>query len=318
MNTKPILAALLLAGVTATAATRPGILLDSYAAIVNGKVITVGDVLSAMPSAVERSASPSALLQSADFQTARDYLVEAELILAAFEMQGGTLPDRAIEDHINSVIFERFNNDRAAFLRALAVERLTFSEWRKQMKDQLIVQYMRRQEVGAKILITPYDLQQAYERNLADYARPEQVRLQSLILPPPDTSDSDPDSAPDPATQAEQLRDQLNSGQLAIADAPGTLADPEWFDVPSLHPDIRAAIQDQAPGTHVGPVQLGVNSYLLQLIERQAAHTLSLEEVAPDIENALRKAEFERLNHLWIDSLRAKYFVLYFTPESSE
>lgn len=314
MNTKPILAALLLAGVTATAATRPGILLDSYAAIVNGKVITVGDVLSAMPAAVERPASPTALLQSADFQTARDYLVEAELILAAFEMQGGTLPDRAIEDHINSVIFERFNNDRAAFLRALAEERLTFSEWRKQMKDQLIVQYMRRQEVTAKILITPYDLQQAYERNLADYARPEQVRLQSLILPPP----AEKDESPDPAARADELLAQLNQGQLSIENAPGTLADPEWFDVPSLHPDIRAAIQDQAPGAHVGPIQLGANSYLLQLIERQAAHTLSLEEVAPDIENTLRKTEFERLNHLWIDSLRAKYFVLYFTPESSE
>ena len=115
-----------------------------------------------------------------------------------------------------------------------------------------------------------------------------------------------------------RLRTVPREKREAAAEAILALADPEWFDVPSLHPDIRAAIQDQAPGTHVGPVQLGVNSYLLQLIERQAAHTLSLEEVAPDIENALRKAEFERLNHLWIDSLRAKYFVLYFTPESSE
>ena len=109
-----------------------GILLDSYAAIVNGHVVTVGDVLSAMPAAHERLAAQYSgrelgekLLEK--FNDVRDALVESELVLLDFEMQGGALPDRAIEDHVNTVIHDQFQNDRTAFLKALADQRLTLA-----------------------------------------------------------------------------------------------------------------------------------------------------------------------------------------------
>ena len=120
------LLACLLAVSAAAAQSLPasGVLLDSYAAIVNGKVVTVGEVLSALQPLQERLASRYAdaeleqkILE--EYNRVRDSLIESELILLDFEMQGGTLPDRAIEDHINTVIHERFNNDRTAFLRAL-------------------------------------------------------------------------------------------------------------------------------------------------------------------------------------------------------
>ena len=66
-----------------------GMLLDSYAAIVNGKVVTVGDVLRHMQPAAERL---SLRLQGADlaqrlaeeYDAARDALVDSELILLDF------------------------------------------------------------------------------------------------------------------------------------------------------------------------------------------------------------------------------------------
>ena len=59
MNRLVLILALLFAAGAARAADRPnaGVLLDSYAAIVNGKVITVGDVLAAMPAIHERLAA---------------------------------------------------------------------------------------------------------------------------------------------------------------------------------------------------------------------------------------------------------------------
>ena len=149
-----MLAVLLGAGAIAFGRADSGVLLDSYAAIVNGKVITVGDVLAAMPAIHERLAAQYAgreleekLLEK--FGAVRDALVEAELVLLDFEAQGGTLPDRAVEDHVNSVIHDQFGNDRTAFLEALAEQRLTYAEWHKQMKDQLVVQVMRQKEVAA-------------------------------------------------------------------------------------------------------------------------------------------------------------------------
>ena len=290
-----------------------GILLDSYAAIVNGHVVTVGDVLSAMPAAHERLAAQYSgrelgekLLEK--FNDVRDALVESELVLLDFETQGGALPDRAIEDHVNTVIHDQFQNDRTAFLKALADQRLTYAEWHKQMKDQLVVQIMRQKEVSAKILITPLDLQAAYEaRKLTDFSLPERVRLRTLSF----AADT-----PEELEAARKKAAAIRAGEAAFetaAPAGATLQDDaEFLDVASLTEPLRAALGGLAPGGISEPVEIGGVLYLVQLVERQDARVRPLDEVAPELEKVLRKSEFERLNKAWIDSLRAKYYVQLF------
>ena len=308
----PLAAMIWAAAVGAPGLPASGILLDSYAAIVNGKVVTVGDVLSAMSAAQARLADQYAgreleakLLEK--FNAVRDSLVESELVLLDFETQGGTLPDRAIEDHVNSVIHDQFQNDRTAFLKALAEQRLTYAEWHKQMKDQLVVQIMRQKEVSAKILITPLDLQAAYDaRKLSDYSLPERVRLRTLVFP-----------AATARSDAAEIGGRIRSGQssfeqIAAEKGASLQDDGEFLEISSLHETLRAALAGLAPGDVSEPVDIGGSLYLVQLVERQEARVRPLDEVAPELEKDLRAAEFERLNKAWIDSLRAKYYVQVF------
>mgnify|MGYP003589806215 CR=1 FL=1 len=290
-----------------------GALLDSYAALVNGQVITVGDVLTALQPAHARLAAlysgrelEDKLLE--EYESVRANLIEAELILLDFEMQGGSVPDHAIENHINTVIHERFQDDRTAFLKALAAERLTFSEWRQQMKDQLIVQTMRQREVSAKILITPLDLQTAYEQRRAEFNLPERVRLRTLALP-----------AAGGAADPDKLAARLQAGEMSFDQAKAEGAtlqdDPELIDLASLAEPIRNAITALAPGGVAAPVEIGGARYLVQVVEREPARARPLDEVASEIEEELRHAEFARLNKIWIDSLRAKYYVQTFAHD---
>lgn len=288
-----------------------GLLLDSYAAIVNGKVITVGQILAAMQPVQERLAARhegDALRQQLleEYHAVREAFIESELILLDFEMQGGALPDRAVEDHVNGIIHDRFGNDRTAFLKALAAERLTFAEWRQQMKEQLIVQIMRQKEVSARILLAPLDLQNAYAERRADFEIPERVHIRTLALPAGDTA----------AVVA--LRERLHSGTTAFAEAAGdaTLQDDgEFIDLASLHDTIRAAIAPLVPGGISEPVTIAGTAYFIQLVDRQPARIRPLEEVAPELERGLRRAEYDRLNRNWIDSLRAKYYVQLFAHD---
>ena len=300
-------------GAAAVSAQTPsGLLLDSYAAIVNGKVITVGDILSLLQPARERLASRhegdelKQKLQE-EYNAARDALIESQLILLDFEMQGGVLPDRAVEDHVNGVIHDRFGNDRTAFLAALAAERLTFAEWRKQMKDQFIVSLMRQKEVSAKILISPLDIQNAYEQDRAAFARPERVSLRTLALDNGDTAKEQKKALKD----AGKLRARILSGETTFEAESGGAA--EWFEIGSLDETLRAAIAGLEPGALSEPLEIGGELYLVQLVERQAARVAALDEVAPEIEKKLRRAEFDRLDRIWIDTLRSKYFIQVFS-----
>ena len=288
-----------------------GVLLDGYAAIVNGKVVTVGDVLGVLQPRQETLAAQydgpeleQKLLE--EFETVRDSLVESELILLDFEMQGGTLPDRAIENHLNTVLHERFGNDRAALFKALSEERLTVSDWRKQMKDQLIVQIMRQREVSAKILVTPLDLQTAYERRRDEFALPERVRLRTLSLPPMGGD-----------TILGKLAARIRAGELpfdaSAAEGAVLQDDGEAIDTANLHKSIRDALAGLEAGGISEPVEIGGTAYLVQLVERLPARVRPLEEVAAEIEKGLRRAEFARLDKIWLDSLRSKYFVQVFS-----
>ncbi len=288
-----------------------GILLDSYAAIVNGKVITVGDILSTLQPAQAQLATKYQGREleekiQAEYIDARDALVESELILMDFEVQGGALPDRAIEDHINTIIHDRFDDDRAAFLRALAEERLTFSEWRKQMKDQLIVQVMRQREVSSKILVTPFDVQQAYDQmKSTDFSVPEQVSLLTLTLELGDTGAEKEDAL----RQANELRDRLLAGETPFE------AEAEWFEVENLNEAIRGAIAEVAVKDITDPLEMGDNLYLIQVVERKEAQTTPFYEAAPKIERILRRAEFERLDDIWLNTLRSKYYIQTFAHD---
>ena len=301
MNRSVLLLAFLFAAGAAGARPEAGVLLDSYAALVNGKVVTVGDVLSAMPAAHERLAAQYSGRELEEklgekFAATRDALVEAELVLLDFEAQGGTLPDRAVEDHVNSVIHDQFANDRTAFLEALAEQRLTYAEWHKQMKDQLVVQVMRQKEVAAKVLVTPLDVQRAYEENKSAYALPERVRLRTYVLPA---------GADDP-----EWSGRLRAGdETAVPADVAVQDDGEAIETASLNETIRAAVAALEPGGVSPPVEIAGTRYLVQLVAREPARVRPLEEVAGEIEKQLRAAEFARLNQAWIESLRAKYYV---------
>jgi len=296
-----------------------GLLLDSYAALVNGKVITVGDILSALQPVQARLASQyqgKELEQHIQehYVEAREALVQSELVLMEFEIQGGTLPDRAIEDHINTIIHDQFNDDRTTFLRALAEQRLTFSEWRKQMKEQLIVQVMRQREVSSKILITPYDVQMAYDQMKTEtFFVPEKVRLLTLTLDKGDTTEEKEKIL----TQAQDLRSRLLAEEIQLAQAAdetgGKIEGAEWFEVANLNASILGAIDGLASGQISAPLEIEDSLYLVQVVERQLATTVPFAEAAPKIERTLRNDEFDRLNKIWMGTLRSKYYVQVFT-----
>lgn len=296
------------------------ILMESYAAEVNGKVITVSDVLNAMQPAIARLSreTPAHRLKAAlqeEYNQTRATIVDNELILMEFNQVGGQLPARAIEDHINGVLQERFGGDRAALLRALAAERLTMEEWRTQMMEQLIVQVMRQREVLAKIVVTPFDLQMEYDQRKASFSHPAQVHIRMLTLPQGQT----PAEVEKNRALAQRIRDRIADGVAPFAEAARLLSnepnaaanhgDAGWHDVASLAPGVAKAIKALKKGGLSEVLDLPPNFYLVQLEDRKAASVDAFEDVAGQLERELRRKEYEKLEKLWLNELRSKYYI---------
>ena len=300
---------------------RDGVLLDSYAAVVGKKIITVGDVFALAQPRIQQLAATrerrEVIARRAQeiFEEARDALIADELVLLAFADAGGTLPDRAIEDHISDVLNTRFGGDREKLFSALAAARLSMDDWRKKMTDQLAVQVMRQKEISARVLVTPGDIRADYERDQAKYTHPARVHIRMLSIPRGTTSEEVSSSR----RLAQRIRERILSGVADFPKAARLLShatgagenagDAGWHDTADLVPGVAEAVEQLAPGGISPVLEVPPFFYLVQLEERQDASVDAFGEVADEIESKLKAAQYEKLEKAWLDTLKGKYFV---------
>ena len=295
---------------------------DGFAAIVNERVITVGDVLEFVQAddlqmRDEFAGAELSRRRQEAFNNARDLLIEQALIVEEFKKLGGDIPNRVIDDRIKDFIFDRFENDRSKFLAALAEEQLTLDEWRDRVRERLIVSLLRRQEVTERIKVTPASLQEAYAARMDAWREPARLKLRLIVLRLPED---------DAALQEEQrqlavrARGRILAGE-EFADVAREVSqdskasaggDWGWREPTDFSAELRTALDALPVGEVSDLIETPGVLYLALVEERQAARVRTLDEVRPQLEQELRQAEGERLYTRWIDRLKRKYFVQVF------
>jgi len=298
--------------------------IDGYAAIVNDKVITVGKVMEAILPDEERlrmsySGRELAQKRAEAFSNGVQRLVEQQLIVEEFKKNGGVYPERLVNDRVNEIIRDRFHNNRAEFLAALAEQHLTLEEWTEGIRDRLIVSGLRREEVGDRIRVTPADVREAYEKQkAARFVSKEKVRLRVIAM----RKGADAEST---RQDAIVLRGRIIGGadfsELARQYSTGMKSaeggDLGWMDTADLRKEMQDAVSKLKPGDVSDVVDSGDDYFILKLEERQASETVPFEDARPKIEEELKQAEAERLYSAWMERLRKKHHVQVFAIEQS-
>ncbi|MFH0879307.1 MAG: peptidylprolyl isomerase [Lentisphaerota bacterium] len=296
--------------------------IDSYAALVNERVITVGDVLTLVQPVEQqlRELHEGAILEAKlkeAYQSSLTSLIERALILEEFKTLGGALPERAVEDYVNSIIHDRFNGDRSAFLAVLAEERMTLGEWRDEMKERLIVNILRRQEVNDRIIVSPMQISKAYKEQLDKFKSPEKIQLRMIVIHQGEL-DSDKQAKKE---QADKILARLKAGEdfatVAKATSEGSKAqqggDLGWLEPSSLRPELARATETLRPPEVSEVIAAGEEYYILKLEARQKAAVKPFSQVQGDIEDELRDVEGQRLYKAWIKRLKNKFYVKTFS-----
>lgn len=295
---------------------------DGYAAIVNDRVITVGDVLEfiqadALQMRDEFSGEELARRQMQAYEKARELLIENALIVEEFKALKGNLPDRIVDDRVKEFIFDQFQNDRARFLEALAADQITLEEWRERVRERLIVSILRRQEVTERVEVSPGALQSAYTNQMDKWKVPASVKLRLIVLR---LNDNDDLQNEEQRALAIRARGRILAGEdfaeLAREISQDSKADSGgdwgWRTLSDFSAELQKAIKPLKNGEISDVIETPGVIYLALVEDRKPAHTRTLDEVRPEIEQALRQAEGERLYNRWIDRLKKKFFVQVF------
>ena len=307
--------------------TEKALTLDGLAAYVNDQAITVGDVWAAMPVA-DRSLLTEADNDAARHQRAEVWrralsrAIERQLILEEFKRLGASVPDRAVDEEIAAMIAERFHGDRRAFLDALAEDRISLEEFRKITRESLAIALLRRQEVGARVRVSPADVRAAYETNIDRYRVPEMVHVRILAL---QAGRTEQERAVKRA-EAERLRTAIAAGEsfaaLAKAHSEGARAaeggDLGWMEPSMLRPELAEVAAHLPVGEVSGVIETPEEFFLIVVEGRRAASVRPFEEVRDEIEKELAREEEERLYRRWMDTLYHRHTVRVLLPEWPE
>jgi len=295
--------------------------LDGVAAYVNDTVVTVGEVNEAIaPSLpqwrqVYEGAELTAKIKTA-YSEALDDLINAKLILKAYEEDTKVNKDgvdKYVEKKVSDFIQDRFGGDRQEFLKALREEKLSMDEWRRRMRERVIVGMMRGREVESKVVISPKDVREIYVTNPKKYYQEEQMKLRVILIHgSTNTTDSEVRavSVSNAVLQLKAGADFADMAKKLSEDGKAQEGgDWGWVATKDLRPELTVPLASLPTNSLSNVIHMDGDFYLVKLEDRHPAGTLPFEVVRASIEKELRRKDIRQLTAVWIARLRKDAYI---------
>lgn len=299
--------------------------IDGFAAEVDGRIITVGDVVERIRPALmalrDRTASENMLEeQTRLFQEGLEQEIRDQLLLAKFRKLEAELPPNVVNERADLVMRQRFNDDRSVFQQALAAAGKTEQEWREQLKEQLIIQSMEQQFVRSGLHIAPREIRAAYKERASDFIEPVELEIRAIAFRPVAE-----DKEEERAEKIERVLKRVEEGEdfdaLAREVSEGPKAEQGgyqgWMKIDTLPSPLPEVLQDLQPGDRTGLVDTPFQSYIFKVLDRRGGTTMSLAEAQPQLESELREQKYEEAMEAWIEGLKNEFQIQRFNPDIS-
>jgi peptidyl-prolyl cis-trans isomerase SurA len=297
------------------------VMVDGVLAVINDSVITRQQVEDFVTPAIESlrreyAGQPEAVFQqklTGAINDGLEQLVERQLILHDFDVEGYHLPDSVVDDLVQDRIRERFS-DRVTLMKTLQAQGETFESFRQDVRDQYIVSALRSKNVAQEVIISPYKVETYYQAHQDDFKVEDEIKLRMIVLNKTGSDDTNT------VNLAREIRDKIKEGaafaEMASVYSQDSLrsqgGDRGWIERSVL----RKELADPAFALPAGQVSDVIETpnacYLLLVEQKRPAHVKELNEVRNEIEQSLRAQEQARLEKQWIARLKAKTFILYF------
>jgi len=312
----------------AAAPAAPAGTLDRIVLVVNNSVITELQVEDAIASYVRRLESvygndPTNFIAKVTKlqEDELEALERSKLILDDYAK--GAYSTNWLDDELNKALKqdlkETYAGSQTKLTLTLQAEGRTKEEYRKQMRESVIVGALSQLHSTGKFIISPAAIEKYYNDHLDDFKVDDQVKLRTIRIAPP--ADGPPGAAKELAGEIIRKID----GGIPFADMAKECSSDEyrsaggnwgrWVERKELVPALaNVAFSLQAgrrgPVVEVPDERSGATvCYLLMVDEARPAHVSPLAEVAGAIERMLKAQRGNQLLDQWIKRLEAKSHV---------
>ncbi len=266
----------MMAALVAGVLTARAVEVDGVVATVGTETILRSDVMAA------EAATPGA--ENGHFQESLNRLIERKLILKAAKDAKLTLQEWMVDNRVQEIIDNNFDGDRNKLIQMLTAQKMTYPDWRKRIKEDLIVSAMRWNTVTKNAAPTPKEMQAEYRAHPKRYQKEGTVSVSMLSVKP---------GAEKPAAFDEAKAKKYDK---VVAEN-------------TFHADYVAQINKLKKGEVSPWIEMNGWSFQFRKDDETPGRVRSFAEAYEDIQENVRAANAERLYKEWMSRLKAETYI---------
>ena len=306
------------AAVALVAALSNGATLDGLAAKVDNDAITIGDVLTEMRR--NRISSDTAFGEA--YSNAVETAIDRRLILNAAVAKKLDMQEWLVDNRVREIVKDNFGGDMNKLNAALAQSKIAVTDWRNDIRDDMIVNAMRHQMVEKYVVATPAAMQEEYRLH-ADRYRSKAGTTMSVILLRPPADDKTPSVDERGKDILAKLADGENFATLARLHSADSHAKDGglWKNVKpeeEFRPEIAQLVARLRPGETSHLVNLDGWGFIVRKESEMQEKQLSFAEAYDQIASNIRREGCKERYDAWMKRLRAEAFIKVYPAPSDK
>lgn len=237
-----------------------------------------------------------------------EQLIDDRLVYSEAKRLNVQVKEEEIDERIKEA--SRHFGSKEDFQRALSIQQVTEKDLRDRYREQIASRRLVDQKVGSKIVITPTEAVEYYNKHSADFSEPEELKILNIMITPGE----DPKKS---AVLIKEIQKRLNEGcdfgglAKIYSEGPGAEEGGSMGYVKrgDLMPQIEGEIFKLKDGEVSGIIQTSVGYHIFKVLERKPAKTRSLNEARDDVEGAIFRQKVNEKIKEWIATLRKNAYI---------
>ena len=294
---------------------------NGIAAIAEDKVITVDDV--------RREIAPLIGQLQRDARSEREFnekleqlqdeviqsLIDRVLIVKEFRKdEKKQIPISFVDGRIADIQSEEFDNDRSKFLSYLRSRGTTLREYRKEVEEDIIYNYMRQEQRKSQSVISPVRIETYYKENKDRFYQEDGVHLRLIQFSRGDQSDEDL------RAKANIVLARLKAGETFEDLAKEYSQDSRrakggdwgWQKRSDLKPEFSEPLFALNKGEVSDAIVLPEGCFILYAEDRKFAGIQPLDTVRDEIERVLLQQMTRNSQEHWLERLRRNGYIKHY------
>jgi peptidyl-prolyl cis-trans isomerase SurA len=302
-----------------------GKVVEDIVARVNDQIVTQSDYDRAaeqLDSEAKQQAIPAQQVAEKKADLLRD-LIDQQLLLSKAKELGITgetelikrLDELRKQNHLESM--EELEKAYAA-----QAQGTSFEDFKASIRNSIVTQQVVRDEVGRRITMSPGDVQKYYKEHASEFAQPESVTLNEILIPTPGktaTEAADAEQIAAAQAQADAMEAKLAGGAKFEDLAKPAPADPNAPKSVALGEFRRGSgmlakeIEDKSfalnAGQYTTPIRTKQGFIILQVTDHTRSGDADFKKLEPQVEEALFLERMQPALRVYLTQLRDQAYV---------